>query len=270
MSLLKSIGEPLRKAIRGSLPNSVYSQGAAVLDASYGIKAFGYAEWRKLSEANRTAVGTEPIALNLRNFRHPFYIRPGTPDAGLVLYTLARESYGYMLPAAPVRLIVDAGANIGDTTVWYATRFPESGVVAIEPDPDNFALLVKNCAPYGSGVRLVNGAIWPVANRSLTVSGATYTAQVRESNRDGEVLCASIDPMTILRESGLDSIDIFKIDIEGAETELFSRESDEWLRKTRCIIVEIHHREAREAVFAATSRNGFQHSQYRDLHVFWR
>jgi FkbM family methyltransferase len=269
-NLVKSIGEPLRRTLRGALPNALYSQCAALLDASYGIKVFGFKEWRKLFNASRTAAGAEPAEVHLRPLSHPFYIRPGTPDADLVLYVLARESYGYMLPSPRVRLIIDAGANIGDTTVWYANRFPESVVIGVEPDPDNFAILAQNCAPYGNGIRLVKGALWPVANRSLAVTGATYTVQVRESKNPGELLCLSVDPLTILRDTGLDAIDIFKIDIEGAELELFSGDCDEWLQRTRNIAIEIHTPEARDAVFAATSRNGFRHSQYRDLHVFWK
>jgi FkbM family methyltransferase len=167
-------------------------------------------------------------------------------------------------------LVIDAGANIGDTTVWYATRFPAALVVAIEPNSYNFDILQKNAAPYGDRIRCLNSALWPVPDRSLATTGATWTAQVRDSVDADSNICMSIDPLTILRDSGWEAIDIFKIDIEGAELALFLGDCDIWLRKTRSIAIEIHSREAREAVLSATRRNGFTYAVYRDLHVFWK
>lgn len=42
--------------------------------------------------------------------------------------------------------MVDIGANIGFTSVYFARRFGARTVVAIEPDPDNAWLLRKNLA----------------------------------------------------------------------------------------------------------------------------
>ena len=43
-------------------------------------------------------------------------------------------------------LIVDCGANIGASALWFSARYPEAHIVAVEPAPDNFELLRKNCA----------------------------------------------------------------------------------------------------------------------------
>ena len=45
-----------------------------------------------------------------------------------------------------------------------------------------------------------------------------------------------------MRRHGLRSIDLLKVDIEGAEHELFAQASDAWLSATRCIVVETHER----------------------------
>jgi FkbM family methyltransferase len=241
-----------------------------LLDSWYGIRAFGLNEYRNLSATGREPIGGPPVAMRLRPLPHPFYVRPGAPDANLVLHAIAREAYSYKLPDRSVHLIVDAGANIGDTTVWYSVQFPEAVVVAIEPNPDNFEILSRNCAPYGNRIHLFNGALWPVPNRSLAITGATESAQVRELTQANDSTCTSIDPLTILRNSGAEAIDVFKIDIEGAELELFSGDCDTWLSKTRCIAIEIHSAEAREVVLSATRRNGFTFNVYRDIYVFWK
>ena len=38
----------------------------------------------------------------------------------------------------------------------------------------------------------------------------------------------------------IDTVDIFKIDVEGAEKELFSANYEKWLEKTNVIIIELH------------------------------
>lgn len=265
---LTSIGERIRRLVRASLPKSLYRRGASVIDAWYGMRHFGLQGYQRLSTLSRSPVSDAPAKVTFRPLPHPFYVRPGTPDAGLVIQTIGREMYSYRLPDPPIHLIVDAGANIGDTAIWYASKFPKAQIVAIEPDPGNFDILSKNCAPYGARIRLFRAALWPVADRSLAITGATVAAQVRESLDENDLLCPTVDPLTILRESGSDVIDIFKIDIEGAELPLFSGDCDIWLRKTRSIAIEIHSQEAREAVFSATRRNGFKCAVYRELHVF--
>jgi FkbM family methyltransferase len=51
-------------------------------------------------------------------------------------------------------LIVDCGANIGASVLWLATRYPKAHIVAIEPAPQNFALLQKNTAGLDGDHRL--------------------------------------------------------------------------------------------------------------------
>jgi FkbM family methyltransferase len=267
---LTAIGERIRRAVRGNLPKPLYAQCASMLDAWYGIRRFGLKEYRKLSAVARSRAGEPPAVVHLRPLAHPFYVRPGTPDAGLAIHAIAREAYSYRLPSGPVSLIIDAGANLGDTAVWYATRFPNALVVAIEPNPDNFGALLRNSAAYGHRIRSLNAALWPVADRSLAVAGAGVAAQVRESMDASDLTCQSVDPLTILRDTQRENIDIFKIDIEGAELALFSGDCDSWLRKTRSLAIEIHSQEALETVLSATKRSGFAHTIYRDLYFFWR
>jgi FkbM family methyltransferase len=265
-----SIGERIRRIARSTLPKPMYVRGAVFLDNWYGVQKFGFDGFRKVSAIGKSPAGGSPTSVHLRPLAHPFFLRPGTPDAGVVLHAMARETYGYKLPSSPVNLIIDAGANIGDTSVWYATRFPKALVIAIEPDAANLSVLQKNCAPYGKNIQVMNAALWPVPKRSLVMSGAFVGTQVREEPESNGSNCPSIDPMTILRDSGRDTIDIFKIDIEGAELALFSEDCDPWLSRTRNIAIEIHSPEAREAVLSATKRNGFKHAIYRDLYVFWK
>jgi hypothetical protein len=55
----------------------------------------------------------------------------------------------------------------------------------------------------------------------------------------GEVQGVTVD--TIMKEQGIDHVDILKIDIEGAEREVF-RDPSSWLRKVDALIIELHER----------------------------
>ena len=44
-------------------------------------------------------------------------------------------------------VIIDAGANIGLASIWFASKFPEARILAIEPEKSNYELLVRNVEP---------------------------------------------------------------------------------------------------------------------------
>ena len=100
------------------------------------------------------------VQVNIDRLQHPLYARSGTPDAVEIVHSVIREAYGKYLPEGEVKFVVDAGAYIGDATAWYLSRFPASRVVALEPNPESFAMLQRNCAAYGSRARTINGALW--------------------------------------------------------------------------------------------------------------
>ena len=77
-----------------------------------------------------------------------------------------REPTGTQLPdllAAQVRIfgnapslsVVDAGAHHGHTAIQYLEHFPNSRVIALEPEPENFAIARKTLAPFGERVELL-------------------------------------------------------------------------------------------------------------------
>ena len=59
----------------------------------------------------------------------------------------------------PPRTLVDAGANIGLASLYFANRFPSANIIAIEPEQSNFDLLRKNVAPYET-ITPIRAALW--------------------------------------------------------------------------------------------------------------
>ena len=60
---------------------------------------------------------------------------------------------------------MDAGAYTGLSTVFFANRFPDKKIIAIEPDKENYAMLIKNTHKY-KNVKAYHAAVW---NRNTTV-----------------------------------------------------------------------------------------------------
>ncbi len=55
--------------------------------------------------------------------------------------------------------IVDAGANIGVTSIYFANRYPGAKIFAVEAEASNFAMLVKNTQAYPSITRHSRGPL---------------------------------------------------------------------------------------------------------------
>ena len=138
-----------------------------------------------------------------------------------------------------VNSVVDLGAHIGLTTLYFAQYFPMARFVCVEPNPANVEILKRNILWLGERVRVIEGAI---SNHSgeenFDDSGWSWGGHLSGSKQLGRMVrCYTMEE--IIETSGLDKIDILKVDIEGAEQQLFGSEN-KWLRKIRMIIIELH------------------------------
>ena len=135
-------------------------------------------------------------------------------------------------------LIIDAGANIGASVVWFSQVFPESHIVAFEPDVNNFELLKRNTE--GLDVELHNAAIGPIdGNVSIQDPGEGEWGYRTKVDVDGGCAMVGLDRIFSAKLKDKFEPYIVKIDIEGAEDELFS-DSTEWIDRTPIIIIELH------------------------------
>jgi FkbM family methyltransferase len=172
-----------------------------------------------------------------------------------------------------VQLVLDCGANVGYSSAYFLSQSPSCHVMAIEPDPGNFAMLQRNLLAYGERAKLVRAGIWS-HDTPLTISqapfrdGQEWSIQVRpcETNEESDLQGVSIE--SILASSGFDKISLLKVDIEGAEVVLFGAKTD-WLERVDAIAIELHDDshfgKATDIFNAAIDGRGFEVTHSGDL-----
>jgi FkbM family methyltransferase len=197
--------------------------------------------------------------VTVRGLLHPIFIRPGTEDVSSVLNNVFREEYGQLSDSLTPYVIVDAGAYIGDTSAYFLSRFEQAKVIALEPNADNFALAVQNLANYGARVQLLNVALCG-ADGFVRISGASTGSGV--SDVGDEVKAVSM--ATLLRDFGIASVDILKMDIEGSEADVLSDSAD-WLAKVKFLLLETHGGHIEAAVLPVLKRRGFTTQRIRNV-----
>jgi FkbM family methyltransferase len=149
--------------------------------------------------------------------KYPAYIRLRTSDVLVVWQVFVSARYEWQFAKSP-KVIVDAGANVGLASIYYANQYPEARIIAIEPEISNHEILKKNVAPYPQVVP-VRAALWK-ENTDLLLSdqdAGNYGFRPVEARTSaslkirGPVRGLTLD--TVMAECHVDFIDILKVDI---------------------------------------------------------
>lgn len=132
--------------------------------------------------------------------------------------------------------IIDGGANIGLSVLYFKSLYPKSRVLAFEPDEEVFSVLKRNVEENGySDIEVVCRALW----------SSETTLSFMQEGADGGRIAQGRDPegKTIrtvrLRDYLQRRVDFLKLDIEGAETEVLTDCAD-LLGNVENLFVEYH------------------------------
>lgn len=135
-----------------------------------------------------------------------------------------------------IRSMLDLGANIGLVSIYFAEQLGIDDVFCVEAARANFSLLQEN---------LARNLPQAVAIHAAAV-GEPGAYHVEEGGEPGEIRVlpgeGSVDALTlpeILDRAGMERVDLLKIDIEGAEAEIFER-AEEWGDRVGAVIGEVH------------------------------
>jgi FkbM family methyltransferase len=172
-------------------------------------------------------------------------LRIPSSDLHVFEQVFMREEYDFATIRAP-EVIIDAGANIGLASIYFASRFPACRIIALEPESENFRMLERNAAHYPNIVP-VHGALWheegtiDLVDPGLGAWGFMTDGASGDVRGERKHSVAAYTVESLMRTHGLDRIDLLKVDIEGAEREVFSH-AQGWIERVDALIVELHER----------------------------
>lgn len=141
--------------------------------------------------------------------------------------------------------IIDAGAHIGMTTLYFKKQFPGAEIIAIEPNTINFKLLEENVWENQlDDVTTIQAALTSYGNEAeffadekqswLSTASLVQGAWNGEQSTQRQVVPAMQLSSLITRH-----VDLLKLDIEGAEQEVL-QEAREKLPLIKKILMEFH------------------------------
>ncbi|MFZ2199399.1 MAG: FkbM family methyltransferase [Microgenomates group bacterium] len=185
-------------------------------------------------------------------------------------YELKKEIFGencyYLELEKENPTIIDAGAHIGLTVLYFKMLFPKARIIAFEPIPANFELLQKNIEENQlENVEIYQAVIAPKSGilrihepigESAWKSGAGIIPKGwRGIQTNKEIKVEAIGISEILREQ----IDLFKMDIEGMEYEVIRNMGDK-MRMIKNLMIEVHPRKDHriDEIKKILSQNGYK------------
>lgn len=210
------------------------------IEASFRyIHFYGVAEGLKVSTKFIFKMADK---VKLKSLKAPVKLRKGTSDALTFHKVFGFKEYAIKQLEGNPKWIIDGGSNIGLFSIFMKNLYPDASIIAIEPDSDNYNLMLENFKAY-DGITALKAGLWN--KTSLLKAYDKYnlgkwgivveeTADPKEANVEG------ISIGDIVTKYEIDKIDILKIDIEGSEKQLFADNYEEWLPKVKMIIIEFH------------------------------
>jgi FkbM family methyltransferase len=189
------------------------------------------------------------LLLTLRRTGTTCTLRESGSDMLTFIEVIKEQVYKDVVSLVPrCEAIVDLGANIGLASLYFASHYSACRIFAVEPNPSTYALLTSNLAPLIEADRCqtLNAAVWRRATdlgaaESVKTNhySAFKTTEVVGKSSEGGPKISGLPMSRILLQSGFQKVDLLKVDIEGAEVELFQDELS-WLTNVRAIAIEFH------------------------------
>ncbi len=247
------------------------------------VKRFGIAHGLRIGLAIGTPANgpeSDATAIAVPGYAHPIWLRPTRSDHSIFWQCMTRDQYDLrewpqtkrfvercnrLRAAGQVPVIIDGGANIGLAAIGFARDYPDAQILAVEPDSDNFRILGQNAKSAGTSITPVLGAISAHTGHSRVIErergSAGFRTEYCEASHPEAVASFDIPALVNMVPGGWPWI--VKLDIEGAQEELFSANTA-WVGQADLIILELDDwqfpwRASAQSFFAALSAHKFDY-----------
>ena len=171
---------------------------------------------RDLKSHNRTVTARIELPGRVQTFR-----AFDTPlSRAVCTQVLTGKSYPLAAVGGEVRTILDVGANIGAASVYFALHYPQARILAFEPSPRSYELLLantkdfRNVTPFNLGLldRDAELPLYQGRQDSVTDSIAMSCENTAE-----HVMVKLRAAASLLAEQKVETVNILKLDTEGSE-----------------------------------------------------
>ncbi len=180
-----------------------------------------------------------------------FEIRRNESDYSVFSTIFLDRELDEFVPLAP-QLIIDGGANVGYSTAYYANRYPNAKIIAVEPSSENCLRIKRHCSAF-KNVAVIEGGLWSQSG-FLRIANPqdpawAYRCEIVESSTADTFPAFTMDE--VIAQSGEPRCNLLKLDIEGAEEQLFA--AGNWIDRVDAVLVEVHSDAALAAINTSTT-----------------
>ncbi len=156
------------------------------------------------------------------------------------------------------KLILDVGANLGSTSMFFAINYPKAKIFSFEPTEMNFIWLQKNTEIFQNVTRIKKGAYFKDTTAKIYLdseSGGRNSIHKEWARSERYETVELINLGKFLETNNLiEKIDILKIDTEGCEVDILSS-IETFLENIDVIYLEYHGKDDEEVILEILSKS---------------
>ena len=160
--------------------------------------------------------------------------------------------------------IVDCGANVGVSILFFKKIFPAAQIIGFEADKNVFSVLKKNIENSAlKEITVINKGVWKKEGKMLFHQEGADGGNIKDDN-DNEKLNGNYFEIetTSLRPYLSKKVDFLKIDIEGAESTVLA-DCNDLLKNVERIFIEYHStinsEQQLDSILSTLTKNGFRY-----------
>jgi FkbM family methyltransferase len=178
-------------------------------------------------------------------------------------------------PSIHPRVIYDLGANVGVSSLFFASLFPKATIYGFEPLPENFEICLLNYRDIRNSSQVFPWAVGSKSGQAIfdckndSRGGRLKSTQPDQNLQTiAQIQVKIISVADLIEKEGLPPPDLLKIDVEGAEYEVLEGLAD-YAASVRSIYLETHGDYLRRDCILWLERHNFQICQGADQTAFW-